>query len=78
MFWFKSNKRPQSKPEPEKPETRPIYKTDDLLTRAKNIVWAIGYRGAVGDFVLRVHEVLSKYETADAMVAPPTEESPEP
>lgn len=42
-----------------------LHQSDDLLQRAKNIVHHLGYRGAVGDFVLGVYDVLKAYDTLD-------------
>ena len=42
---------------------------DDLMTRAEKIVHVMGYRGAVGDFVLTVYRVLHAYEKADREAA---------
>jgi hypothetical protein len=42
-----------------------IKSTDDLIQRARNIVYALGFRGSVGDHVLVVYEVLQKYEIVE-------------
>ena len=42
-----------------------IYTTDDLLKRAENIVYFLGYRGAVGDQVLNIYKLLKEYERLD-------------
>ena len=39
--------------------------SDDLMTRAEKIVHVLGYRGAVGGFVINVYRVLQKYEELD-------------
>jgi hypothetical protein len=61
MWPFTRNAEAQEQQE----ETRTISACDDLLTRAENIVWIMGYRGAVGNFVLNVHHLLREYERAD-------------
>ena len=38
---------------------------DDLMTRAEKIVHVLGYRGAIGGFVINVYRVLQAYEKAD-------------
>lgn len=43
-----------------------IHASDDLMTRAEKIVHVLGYRGAVGGFVINVYRVLQAYEKADA------------
>lgn len=45
------------------------YNTDDLMTRAEKIVYAVGYRGAVGNYVIAVYRVLQAYEKVDSQVA---------
>lgn len=63
-FCSKSNAKPDVVAAPV--ELR-ISADDDLLTRAENIVWFLGYRGATGDFVLQVHRLLREYEKADKL-----------
>lgn len=50
---------------PDKPEVRSISSDDDLLKRAENIVWCMGIRGAVENYVLAVFKALRQYETLD-------------
>jgi hypothetical protein len=52
------NKRPT----PARKQSIMLYAEDDLVTRAEKIVWILGHRGAVGNFVLEVHRMLKKYE----------------
>lgn len=58
-----------SEPEPDEPPdntvTVTLYPTDSNLDRAKKIVQLLGFRGAVGDMVLAVHDVLEKYDQLD-------------
>lgn len=42
-----------------------LHASDDLMTRAQNIVHILGYRGAVGNFVVDVYRVLQRYEALD-------------
>lgn len=46
--------------------TRDIFASDDLVRRAENIVWSLGFRGATGDLVLGVRQVLKAYAELDA------------
>lgn len=43
-------------------EQRNIRLSDDAMTRAENIVWALGFRGAVAEPCMRVFKVLAAYE----------------
>ena len=71
-MWPFKNKPATEAPVPKEPERgRKIYPTDDLLTRAKNIVWAMGLRGAVGEWVLSVHEILEAYDKLDRKISGP-------
>jgi hypothetical protein len=46
-----------------------IFQADDLLTRAKKMVKALGFTGAAGNYVLTAHKVLQEYERLDAAKA---------
>lgn len=46
-----------------------LYASDDLVQRAENIVYLLGYRGAIGGYVLDVHNLLRTYAELDR---PPT------
>lgn len=64
FFGMKPHDEPPSKRNPEK-GTVEIRASDDLLQRAKVIVWCLGYRGAIGDYVLGVYDILKQYEELD-------------
>ena len=61
-MWFKKDKEPEK---PIEPETITLYAKDDLITRAENVVYLLGYRGAVGNYVIEIYRLLQKYEELD-------------
>lgn len=61
-FRKKIDAPPAPKREPDRLE---LFASDDLLKRAENIVYFVGYRGAVGGFVLEVYRLLKAYEALD-------------
>jgi hypothetical protein len=74
--WFGKNWTPRlSEPKPlwrygpemetEKLPPRELYVSDDTMTRAENIVWALGFKGEVGAYEKKVYEILKTYEKLD-------------
>lgn len=57
---------PEMETEPQKPRT--IRSEDDLMTRAENIVWTIGFKGDVARYEKKVYEVLKAYKKLDENV----------
>ena len=68
MRWFR-NQPPAPTPPPREPDPVMLSAADDLVTRAEKVVAILGYRGAVGGFVLDVYRVLKGYEELDAQAA---------
>lgn len=54
-----------ARPEAKEPETTTLLQSDDLLERATKIVHLLGFRGAVGDYILGVHDALKAYDQMD-------------
>ena len=42
-----------------------VYAEDDLMTRAENIVYMMGQRGAVAEYVISMYRLLQTYEKLD-------------
>ena len=68
MGFFASSKAKVA-PASKEPESIMLYAGDDLMTRAEKIVHLLGYRGAVGGFVLEVYRMLQTYERLDREAA---------
>lgn len=49
----------------EKEESRKLSPDDDLMTRAENMVWALGFKGNVAKFEKKAYEVLKAYKKLD-------------
>jgi hypothetical protein len=47
---------------------RKISANDDTMTRAENIVWALGFEGDVAHLEKKVYEALNEYEKLDKNV----------
>jgi hypothetical protein len=62
LFNRKQKEAPAKKKEP---DTITLYASDDLMTRAEKIVWMVGYRGAIGGYVLDMYRLLQTYERLD-------------
>ena len=71
--WFGKNWTPRlSEPTPlwrygpeirtKEQSPRKISANDDTMTRAENIVWALGFEGNVAHLEKKVYEVLNEYE----------------
>lgn len=52
----------------EKEEPRSLSSNDNLMTRAENIVWALGFKGDVAIYENKVYKVLKAYEKLDKNV----------
>jgi len=44
-----------------------IYVEDDLMTRAENIVWLLGFRGETGGVAVNVFRLLQEYKKLDML-----------
>jgi hypothetical protein len=54
---------PEMETQHQKPRT--INAEDDLMTRAENIVWALGFKGDVTTQEKKVYEILKTYNRLD-------------
>ncbi len=65
-FKRKAKPIPEAEPPPKAPDSGvTLYVSDTLLKRAENIVYFIGLRGATGNYILSVHQILESYEKLD-------------
>lgn len=51
--------------ETEKQPPRKISADDDLMTRAENIIWSLGFKGNVAGYEKTVYDALKKYKELD-------------
>lgn len=54
-----------------------LWSTDPTLLRAEKIVYHLGLRGAVGNWILAVNRVLEGYDRVDAEQANPKHTDPQ-
>jgi hypothetical protein len=57
---------PEFETEPQK--SRKISSEDDLMTRAENIVWAMGFKGDIAGLEKSVYNTLKQYKKLDENV----------
>ncbi len=70
-MFFKKRKNPNLPGDVDEKSTERILRADDdLLERARVIIWSLGWRGAVGDKILQVHDILEKYAALDDAATP--------
>jgi len=66
IFFFSKTKGIPPTKEPERyPNEVMLYANDDLVQRAEKIVYLLGYRGAVGNYVFDVYKTLKLYKELD-------------